>query len=184
MFIKCTLCRFWRRKSNSELQHLRHYDYPLNNWINKLFSEENKVSRTQYEARKVAGSAKNGMKLCCCSVMKIKFVHWGCSGIKKQSMKIFLFWLKFLVHPFKDNTISYGFYFVYIWRTLPPFWLQIVIWEPSFPLRKLRNFLLVHYKYYLPELELIFPKWHSSPLNEAVQLCKEHWFDLPTSGGF
>ena len=39
------------------------------NWINKLFSEENKVHRTLPEARKVAGSAKysqseNGLKLC------------------------------------------------------------------------------------------------------------------------
>ena len=27
------------------------------NWVNQLFSEENKVPRTQFEARKVAGSA-------------------------------------------------------------------------------------------------------------------------------
>ena len=29
----------------------------LENWINKLFSEENNVPRTLFEARKVAGSA-------------------------------------------------------------------------------------------------------------------------------
>ena len=30
----------------------------LNDWINKLFSEENKVPRTLFGARRVAGSAK------------------------------------------------------------------------------------------------------------------------------
>ena len=29
----------------------------FHNWVNKLFSEENKVLRTLFEARKVAGSA-------------------------------------------------------------------------------------------------------------------------------
>ena len=32
--------------------------YNTHNWINKLFSEENKVPRTLFEARKVAGSAR------------------------------------------------------------------------------------------------------------------------------
>ena len=31
--------------------------YLIHKWVNKLFSEENKVPRTLYEARKVAGSA-------------------------------------------------------------------------------------------------------------------------------
>ena len=37
------------------------------NWINKLFSEKNKVPRTLFEVRKAAGSAtykQNSMKLC------------------------------------------------------------------------------------------------------------------------
>ena len=35
----------------------------------------------------------------------------------------------------KDNMIL--FYFVYMWRTLPPFWLQIVFWGPYFLWEKL-----------------------------------------------
>ena len=31
--------------------------FVLHNWINQLFSEENKVPRTLFEAKKVAGSA-------------------------------------------------------------------------------------------------------------------------------
>ena len=37
-------------------------------WVNKLFSEENEVPRTTFQARKVAGSAtyeQNSMKKCC-----------------------------------------------------------------------------------------------------------------------
>ena len=40
----------WGNNTNSDL-----FIFP--NWTNKLFSEENKVSRTLFEARKVAGSA-------------------------------------------------------------------------------------------------------------------------------
>ena len=36
-----------------KLRNINH----LHNWINKLFSEENKIPRTLFEARKVAGSA-------------------------------------------------------------------------------------------------------------------------------
>ena len=43
--------------------------------INKLFSEENKVSRTLFEAREVAGSATyKQSKTVCYSVMKTKRV--------------------------------------------------------------------------------------------------------------
>ena len=35
----------------------------------------------------------------------------------------------------KDDTISYLFYFVYMWRTLTPFQLQIVCCGPYFPPR-------------------------------------------------
>ena len=31
--------------------------YLFHNWVNKLFSQENKVPRKQFKARKVAGSA-------------------------------------------------------------------------------------------------------------------------------
>ena len=34
------------------------YSFFSHKWINKLFSEEKRVSRTLFEARKVAGSAK------------------------------------------------------------------------------------------------------------------------------
>lgn len=44
----------------------------FHNWINKLFLEENKVSWTLFEARKLAASAtyklnkkSNSLKLCC-----------------------------------------------------------------------------------------------------------------------
>ena len=41
----------------------------------------------------------------------------------------------------KDDTVSYLFYFVYIWRTLPP--LQTVFWGPYFPLRTACSFSCV-----------------------------------------
>ena len=73
----------WSTNSNSQM-----FVFFLN-WINKLFSEENKVPKTLFEARKLAGSATykqwNSMKLCCpfrsvCIQTWKQFVYLVCSG--------------------------------------------------------------------------------------------------------
>ena len=52
-------------------------------------------------------------------------------------------------------------HFVYMWRTLPPFWLHTVFWEPSFPLRTARLLTYENNKhhslcYYLIDTEFEF----------------------------
>ena len=51
------------------------YDFFFHKWIKKLFSEENKVPRTLFEARKVAGSAKYKQSKWNCVVLFGQFIY-------------------------------------------------------------------------------------------------------------
>ena len=55
--LKGALCSFGEIQTQIFFLKLRNI-YFFHNWINKMFSKENKVTRTLSEARKVAGSAK------------------------------------------------------------------------------------------------------------------------------
>ena len=64
--------------------------------MKELFSSENKVSRTLFETRQVAGSATKWKQRETTFFVKGQFVSLVCQGIKKisQWMKLFIFWLK------------------------------------------------------------------------------------------
>ena len=83
--------------------------YIFHKWINKLFSEENKVLWTPFEARVVAGSAKykqsTSVKLCFFKFSLFiqswklrQFVYVVCLGMKKTTFS-FLYFLAFKSRP-------------------------------------------------------------------------------------